>query len=102
MAFSIIRIKRSSTQSVPTNLKTGELAYSSVDSSRALFIGVGEPVDSSGTAPRIAKIGGEYLTSLNPDSAGVTQSLRFLLAGDSRDLDYLTRLSRCPSRSPSL
>lgn len=89
MAFSIIRIKRSSTQSVPTTLKTGELAYSSVDSSRALFIGVGDPVDSSGTAPRIAKIGGEYLTSLNPDSAGVTQSLRFLLAGDSRDLDYL-------------
>ena len=89
MAFSIIRIKRSSTQSVPTSLKTGELAYSSVDSSRALFIGVGDPIDSNGTAPRIAKIGGEYLTSLNPDSAGVTQSLRFLLAGDSRDLDYL-------------
>jgi len=87
--FSTIRIKRSATQAAPTTLKTGELAYSSLDSSRALFIGVGAPIDSAGTAPRIAKIGGEYLTALEPDSAGITQSLRFLLTGDSRDLDYL-------------
>jgi len=87
--FSTIRIKRSATQAAPSTLKTGELAYSSLDSSRALFIGVGNPIDSSGTAPRIAKIGGEYLTALQPDSTGVNQSLRFLIAGDSRDLDYL-------------
>jgi len=89
MAFSIIRIKRSSTQAIPSSLKTGELAYSSLDSSRALFIGVGNPIDSSGTAPRIAKIGGEFITSLVPDSAGINQSLKLLLTGDSRDLDYL-------------
>lgn len=87
--FSTIRIKRSATQAAPSTLKTGELAYSSLDSSRALFIGVGTPIDSAGTAPRIAKIGGEYLTALQPDSSGVNQSLRFLIAGDSRDLDYL-------------
>lgn len=87
--FSTIRIKRSATQAAPSTLKTGELAYSSLDSSRALFIGIGAPIDSAGTAPRIAKIGGEYLTALQPDSSGVNQSLRFLIAGDSRDLDYL-------------
>ena len=40
--FSTIRIKRSATQAAPSTLKTGELAYSSLDSSRALFIGVAQ------------------------------------------------------------
>lgn len=91
MAFSIIKIKRSTTQSAPTRLHPGELAYSSVDSSERLFIGVGDSLDDSGYALRIATIGGERFTKLIPDvdSDGIAFSNRLVRLGDSRNLDYL-------------
>lgn len=91
MAFSIIKIKRSATQSTPTRLFPGELAYSSVDSSERLFIGVGDSTDDSGYALRIATIGGERFTRLTPenDSAGISFANRLVRLGDSRNLDYL-------------
>lgn len=91
MAFSIIKIKRSATQSIPTKLYPGELAYSSLDSSERLFIGVGDATDDSGYALRIATIGGERFTRLTPenDSAGISFADRLVRLGDSRNLDYL-------------
>jgi len=84
-----IRIKRSSTINVPENLKVGELAYSYAGTSDALFIGIGPEVDAQGTATRIAKIGGEAITSLFPDSDGIAQGGRLLQLDNDIGLNYL-------------
>ena len=84
-----IRIKRSASLNIPTNLKVGELAYSYADSSNALFIGIGPEIDINGSATRIAKIGGEAITSLFPDSEGIAQERKLLLLDESMGANYL-------------
>ena len=84
-----IRIKRSASLNIPTNLKVGELAYSYADSSNALFIGIGPEIDINGSATRIAKIGGEAISSLFPDSEGIAQGKKLLLLDESMGANYL-------------
>ena len=58
-----IRLKRSGITPVPTELRTGELAYSWENSTGGkLYIGYGD--EELGLAPNIVPIGGQYYTGL--------------------------------------
>ena len=78
----IIKIKRSTTETSPTQLENGELAYSSV--SNKFFIG-----RPGGTIGDIDAIGGKFFTDLLDHTAGtVTASSALIVDADSK-LDVL-------------
>ena len=78
----IIKIKRSTTETSPTELENGELAYSSV--SNKFFIG-----RPGGTIGDIDAIGGKFFTDLLDHTAGtVTASSALIVDADSK-LDVL-------------
>lgn len=60
---STIKIKRSGTTGVPSQLAAGELAYSWKSDTKKLFIGWGSETEP-GIADNIVAIGGEFYTSL--------------------------------------
>ena len=55
---------------------------------RVLYMGIGE-ADENGYAKRVAKLGGEAYTWRLDSKPGITESLKYLLIGDSRNTDYL-------------
>ena len=70
---AIIRIKRSTGQTAPGSLKTGELAYSAGtglynNGGDRLFFGKGD--DGSGNATSIVAVGGEYFANLADHAPG--------------------------------
>ena len=86
---SLIQIKRSQTQITPGSLRVGELAYSMTDSGLKLYIGAGSP-DSFQMADSVQSIGGRFYTKrLDVDSLGISEPGKYLLLGDSRNVNYL-------------
>ena len=95
---SIIQIKRSATQTIPTSLAIGEMAYSYADSANSpgtakLYIGIGPPVDSAHIVPNIATqivtIGGEYYTNLlGSGLPGISVANQYVLLDSNRKIDY--------------
>ena len=86
---SLIQIKRSQTQVTPGSLRVGELAYSMTDSGLKLYIGAGSP-DSFQMADSVQSIGGRFYTKrLDVDSLGISEPGKYLLLGDSRNVNYL-------------
>ena len=70
------------TTSAPSNIKTGELAYSWVTGTQAnngdrLYIGTG--TESGGVAPAVAAIGGKYFTELLDHVHGTTTASSALI-----------------------
>ena len=64
---TIIRIKRSTTSNAPTDLKTGEISYSSGSGSQSnggdrLYFGKGDDGSGNATTPEV--IGGAYFTNM--------------------------------------
>ena len=94
---SIIQIKRSATQTIPTSLAVGEMAYSYADSANSpgtakLYIGIGPPVDSNvlpNIATQIVTIGGEFYTNLlGSGTPGISVGNQYVLLDSNRKIDY--------------
>jgi len=94
---SIIQIRRSSTQTIPTSLAIGEMAYSYADSAGSpgaakLYIGIGPAVDSNvvpNIATQIVTIGGEYYTNLlGTGVPGISVANQYVLLDSNRKIDY--------------
>ena len=91
-----ILIRRSGTQGDPTDLRTGELAYSFLTDSSTdgfgnggdrLFIGVG--AESDGVAQRFDVIGGKYFTDLLNHTQGVLTPASALLVDSASFIDRI-------------
>lgn len=91
-----ILIRRSATQGDPTDLRTGELAYSYLTDSSTdgfgnggdrLFIGVGP--ESDGVAQRFDIIGGKYFTDLLNHTQGVLTPASALLVDSASFIDRI-------------
>lgn len=89
MSGTLIQIKRSGVTLEPPSLRIGELAYSFADSSRKLFIGVGNYDPETQVADSIHVIGGEFYTDLLSGTPGISFADKFLRLGDSRNTDFL-------------
>ena len=89
MSGTLIQIKRSGVTLEPPSLRIGELAYSFADSSRKLFIGVGNYDPETQVADSIQVIGGEFYTDLLSGTPGISFADKFLRLGDSRNTDFL-------------
>ena len=81
-----------STTSAPSNIKTGELAYSYVSGTQSnngdrLYIGTG--TENSGIAPSVDIIGGKYFTSLLDHVHGTTTNNSALIVDGNKHLDVL-------------
>ena len=79
-----------STTSAPSNIKTGELAYSYVAGTQSnngdrLYIGTG--TENSGIAPSVDIIGGKYFTSLLDHVHGTTTNNSALIVDGNKHLD---------------
>ena len=83
---STIKIKRSGLSTVPSQLKSGELAYSWV--SKTLYIGSGYE-DQTGYAQVVA-IGGDTYTDLLSADAGVLTANKALIIGSDGKIDQLS------------
>ena len=82
------------TTNAPSNLKTGELAYSYEQSSKGqgdagerLYIGAG--TESGGVAPGVDVIGGKYFTQMLDHQHGVLTASSALIVGADSKLDRL-------------
>ena len=89
---AIIRIKRSTGQSAPGSLKTGELAYSAGsglfnNGGDRLFFGKGD--DGSGNATSVVAIGGEYFANLADHSPGTLTASSAIITDASSKIDVL-------------
>jgi len=89
---AIIRIKRSTGQSAPGSLKTGELAYSagvgtSANGGDRLFFGKGD--DGSGNATTVEVIGGAYFANLLDHTAGTLTASSAIIVDASSKIDNL-------------
>ena len=98
------------TTAAPSNIKTGELAYSWVSGTQAnngdrLYIGTG--TESGGVAPSVNVIGGKYFTDLLDHAHGTTTASSALITdGNSHVSACLLYTSPSPrdrqkSRMPS-
>jgi len=86
---SLIQIKRSRNFVKPPKLRVGELAYSLMDSGLQLWIGAGSE-DSFQMADSVQSVGGRFYTKrLDVDSLGITEPGKYILLGDSRNINYL-------------
>lgn len=89
---TIIRIKRSSTTSGPSSLKTGELAYSYGVGTQAnggdrFYFGKGD--DGTGTATSVVTVGGEYFTDLLDHVHGTLTASSAIITDASNKIDQL-------------
>jgi len=89
---AIIRIKRSTGQTAPGSLKTGELAYSAGsglynNGGDRLFFGKGD--DGSGNATSVVAIGGEYFANLADHSPGTLTASSAIITDASSKIDVL-------------
>ena len=89
---AIIRIKRSTGQTAPGSLKTGELAYSAGtglfnNGGDRLFFGKGD--DGSGNATSVVAIGGEYFANLADHSPGTLTASSALVVDASSKIDVI-------------
>ena len=89
---AIIRIKRSTGQTAPGSLKTGELAYSAgtglhSNAGDRLFFGKGD--DGSGNATSVVSIGGEYFANLLDHAPGTLTASSALVVDASSKIDVL-------------
>ena len=80
------------TTTAPTNLKTGELAYSWVGGTQAnngdrLYIGTG--TETSGVAASVDLIGGKYFTGMLDHVHGTTTNNSALIVDGNKHLDIL-------------
>ena len=80
------------TTSAPSNIKTGELAYSYVAGTQSnngdrLYIGTG--TESGGVAPSVDIIGGKYFTGLLDHAAGTTTNNSALIVDGNKHIDVL-------------
>lgn len=92
MTATTIRIKRSTTSSVPASLKTGELAYSAGaglynNGGDRLYFGKGD--DGNGNATTVEVIGGAYFANLADHQPGVLTASSALVTDASSKLDNL-------------
>ena len=81
-----------STTSAPSNIKTGELAYSYVAGTQSnngdrLYIGTG--TENSGVAPSVDIIGGKYFTGMLDHAAGTTTVNSALIVDSNKHIDVL-------------
>jgi len=89
---AIIRIKRSTGQTAPGSLKTGELAYSAGsglynNGGDRLFFGKGD--DGSGNATSIVAVGGEYFANLADHAPGTLTASSAIVTDASNKIDIL-------------
>jgi hypothetical protein len=89
---AIIRIKRSTGQTAPGSLKTGELAYSAGsglynNGGDRLFFGKGD--DGSGNATSVVAIGGEYFASLADHAPGTLTASSAVITDANNKIDVL-------------
>ena len=89
---AIIRIKRSTGQTAPGSLKTGELAYSAGsglynNGGDRLFFGKGD--DGAGNATSIVAIGGEYFANLADHAPGTLTASSAIVTDASSKIDVL-------------
>jgi hypothetical protein len=89
---SIIRIKRSTGQTAPATLKTGELSYSagvgtSANGGDRLYFGKGD--DGSGNATTVEVIGGAYFGNLLDHTPGTLTASSAIIVDASSKIDNL-------------
>ena len=89
---AIIRIKRSTGQTAPGSLKTGELAYSAGsglynNGGDRLFFGKGD--DGSGNSTSVVAIGGEYFANLADHAPGTLTASSAIITDASSKIDVL-------------
>lgn len=89
---AIIRIKRSTGQSAPGSLKTGELAYTAgvgtqINGGDRLYFGKGD--DGSGNATTVEVIGGAYFANLLDHAAGTLTASSAIIVDASSKIDNL-------------
>ena len=89
---AIIRIKRSTGQSAPVSLKTGELSYSagvgtSANGGDRLYFGKGD--DGSGNATTVEVVGGAYFANLLDHTAGTLTASSAIIVDASSKIDNL-------------
>ena len=89
---TIIRIKRSTGTTAPSDLKTGEIAYSAGggvynNGGDRLYFGKGD--DGSGNATSIVSIGGEYYANLfsTTDAAGTVSASKAVVVDANRKVN---------------
>ena len=81
-----------STTSAPSNVRTGELAYSYVAGTQAnngdrLYVGTG--TENSGIAPSVDVIGGKYFTGMLDHVHGTTTNNSALIVDGNKHIDVL-------------
>jgi hypothetical protein len=89
---AIIRIKRSTGQSAPGSLKTGELSYSagvgtSANGGDRLYFGKGD--DGNGNATTVEVIGGAYFANLLDHTPGTLTASSAIVVDGSSKIDNL-------------
>ena len=89
---AIIRIKRSTGQTAPGSLKTGELAYSAGsglynNGGDRLFFGKGD--DGAGNATSVVAVGGEYFASLADHAPGTLTASSAIITDASNKIDVI-------------
>jgi len=89
---TIIRIKRSTGQSAPGSLKSGELAYSAGsglwnNGGDRLYYGKGD--DGSGNATSVVDIGGEYYANLLDHNPGTLTASSAIITDASSKIDQI-------------
>ena len=89
---AIIRIKRSTGQSAPGTLKTGELSYSagvgtSANGGDRLYFGKGD--DGNGNATTVEVIGGAYFGNMLDHTAGTLTASSAIIVDASSKIDNL-------------
>ena len=82
-----VKIKRSSTTTIPTSLEVGELAYSWAAGADVLYIGVGTTLN--GTAAYAAPIGGEYFTRMLDHQPGTLTANSAIVVDQDKKIDEL-------------
>lgn len=86
---AIIKIKRSGSNTAPSQLAQGEMAYSFATGGNKLYIGTGN--ENNGVAAAVTVIGGNYYTNLlDVTAAGTTDASKALIVDADKALDVLT------------
>ena len=88
------------TTAAPSNIKTGELAYSWVGGTQGnngdrLYIGTG--TESGGVAPAVAVIGGKYFVDLLDHVAGTTTASSALITDGNSHVSALNKIVGSPT-----
>lgn len=84
---STIKIKRSSINTSPSSLKSGELAYSWAAGGNRLYFGKGD--DGSGNATEIIVIGGQYFTDLLDHTPGTLTTSSAIITDANNKINEL-------------